>query len=103
MMLQQDSPQDYVIGTGEDRSVRDFLEATFGLVGLDWEPYVEVDPRYLRPTDVELLRADAGKARAELGWEPEFSFEDLVDDMVVADFAEVGLTLEEARSRASAP
>ncbi len=101
MMLQQDSPQDYVIGTGEDRSVRDFLEATFGLVGLDWEPYVEIDPRYLRPTDVELLRADAGKAKAELGWEPEISFEDLVDDMVVADFAEVGLTLEEARSRAA--
>jgi len=68
----------------------------------DEERYVEVDPRYLRPTDVELLRADAGKARAELGWEPEFSFADLVDDMVVADFAEVGLTLEEARSRAAA-
>ena len=102
MMLQQEAPQDYVIGTGEDRSVREFLEATFGHVGLEWEPYVEIDPRYLRPTDVELLRADAGKARADLGWEPEISFADLVDDMVVADFAEVGLTLDEARSRAAA-
>ncbi len=102
LMLQQDSPpRDYVVGTGEDRSVREFLDAAFGLVGLEWEPYVEIDRRYFRPTDVEWLRADPAKAISELGWKPEFSFEDLVDDMVVSDLAAVGLTMDEARARAA--
>jgi GDPmannose 4,6-dehydratase len=101
LMLQQDKPEDYVVGTGEDHSVGEFLDEAFGLVGLDWKPHVEIDPRYFRPTEVDFLRADASKARAELGWKPEFSFEDLVEDMVVSDLADLGLTIDEARSRAS--
>ena len=101
LMLQQDAPRDYVVGTGEDRSVREFLNAAFGIVGLEWEPYVEIDPRYIRPTDVDQLRADPAKAISELGWKPEFSFEDLVDEMVVTDLAAAGLTLDEAKARAA--
>ncbi len=101
MMLQQNTPRDYVIGTGEDRSVRDLLDAAFSVVGLDWEPYVEIDPRYFRPTDVDFLKADAAKARSELGWKPDFTFEDLVEEMVVSDLADLGLTVDEARARAN--
>jgi GDPmannose 4,6-dehydratase len=101
MMLQQDTPEDYVVGTGEDHSVAEFLDAAFGMVELDWEPYVEVDPRYFRPTEIDFLKADASRARSELGWKPEFTFEGLVEDMVVSDLNESGLTLDEARSRAA--
>jgi GDPmannose 4,6-dehydratase len=102
MMLQQDVPRDYVIGTGESRSVRDFCELAFGLVGLDWERHVEVDPAYFRPTEVEDLCADASRAREELGWVPEISFEELVRSMVESDLAAERLTLDSARSLVSA-
>ncbi len=98
LMLQTSTPTDYVIGTGESRSIRDFLDASFGLVGLDWAQHVEIDPRYFRPTEVEHLEADASLARAELGWVPEVSFDQLVLEMVEADLAAVGLTLDEART-----
>jgi GDPmannose 4,6-dehydratase len=91
LMLQQDEADDYVIGTGEAHSVRDFVEAAFSYVGLDWQAYVEVDTRYLRPTEVDFLRADASKARRKLGWEPRVSFRDLVAIMVDADMAAIGL------------
>ncbi|RMF90006.1 MAG: GDP-mannose 4,6-dehydratase, partial [Nitrospinota bacterium] len=90
-MLQQDTPEDYVIGTGEAHSVREFVEAAFAYVGLDWQEYVEIDPRYLRPTEVDSLRADASKARAGLGWEPKISFQELVAIMVDADMEALGL------------
>jgi GDPmannose 4,6-dehydratase len=102
MMLQQDVPRDYVIGTGESHSVRDFCELAFGMVGLDWERHVEVDPAYFRPTEVEDLCADASRAREELGWVPEISFEELVRSMVESDLAAERLTLDSARSLVSA-
>lgn len=102
LMLQADEPQDYVIGTGEAHTVREFLTAAFESVGLDWEPFVQIDPAYFRPTEVDFLQADASRARAELGWVPEVSFEELVLDMVASDLAEVGITFEEARERVAA-
>jgi GDPmannose 4,6-dehydratase len=85
MMLQQDSPDDYVIGTGEAHSPREFLEEAFGYVGMDWKKYVEIDPRYFRPTEVDYLLSDPAKARARLGWEPKIKFSELVRIMVDAD------------------
>ena len=99
MMLQADEPQDYVIGTGESHAVRDMVELAFGHVGLDWEPYVRIDPAYFRPTEVEHLHADPSRAFNELGWKPRTSFQELVEDMVEADLAAHGLTLDAARSR----
>ncbi|MEC8927621.1 MAG: GDP-mannose 4,6-dehydratase [Verrucomicrobiota bacterium] len=84
-MLQQDKPDDYVIATGETHSVREFLNATFRHVNLDWEKHVEIDPRYFRPTEVDLLIGDASKAREQLGWEPRIKFEELAQLMVDAD------------------
>lgn len=101
-MLQMDEPDDYVIGTGEAHTVREFCERAFSIVGLDWEAFVEVDPSYFRPTEVEYLQADTTKAREVLGWKPETTFEALVELMVVSDLAEVGLSLEEARKQAPA-
>lgn len=98
MMLQTDEPDDYVIGTGESRSVREFLQVAFGLVGLDWEPFVTIDPAYFRPTDVELLQADPSKATEQLGWRPETTFSQLVELMIVHDLGEVDLDLSSARS-----
>ncbi|RMF90430.1 MAG: GDP-mannose 4,6-dehydratase, partial [Nitrospinota bacterium] len=72
-------------------SVREFVEAAFAYVGLDWQEYVEIDPRYLRPTEVNNLRADASKARDRLGWEPKISFQELVAIMVDADMEALGL------------
>ena len=86
LMLQQQAPEDYVIATGETRSVRDFLGLAFGRLGLDWEDHVEIDPRYFRPAEVDLLLGDASKAREHLGWEPMVSFEELVNMMVDADW-----------------
>jgi GDPmannose 4,6-dehydratase len=91
LMLQQEEPGDYVIGTGEAHSVREFVEETFGYVALDWRDHVRVDPRYYRPTEVELLVADASKARRELGWQPRVTFRHLVRVMVDADMDAVGL------------
>jgi GDPmannose 4,6-dehydratase len=85
LMLQQDNPDDYVIATGESHSVKEFLELAFGYQGLDWKDYVEIDPRYFRPTEVDFLQGDASKARRNLGWEPRVNFRDLVKLMVDAD------------------
>jgi GDPmannose 4,6-dehydratase len=89
MMLQRENPSDYVIGTGEAHSVREFVETAFDYVGLDWKKYVAVDRRYMRPAEVENLRADWTKAREELGWRPTVRFEELVRIMVDADLNEV--------------
>ena len=93
LMLQQDAPGDYVIGTGESHSVREFTELAFAHAGLDWTEFVETDPRYLRPAEVDSLCADASKARRVLGWEPAVGFEELVKIMVDADLAAVERTL----------
>ncbi len=85
LMLQQDKPDDYVVATGETHSVREFLEAAFGHVNLDWKKYVAMDERYLRPSEVDLLLGDASKARRQLGWAPKTKFQDLVKLMVDAD------------------
>lgn len=85
LILQQDEPDDYVIATGESHSVKEFLEEAFSCAGLDWREYVEVDPRYFRPTEVDSLLGDASKARKRLGWEPRIRFKELVKLMVDAD------------------
>jgi GDPmannose 4,6-dehydratase len=84
-MMQQDQPEDYVIATGETYSVRDFLEEAFSYAGLKWESHVEIDPRYFRPTEVDLLQGDASKARTKLGWSPRVGFKELVHMMVDSD------------------
>lgn len=86
-MIQQPTPDDYVIATGETRSVRDFLDAVFGYLNLDWHKYVEIDPRLFRPTEVDLLLGDASKARKVLGWEPKTSFGELVQMMVESELS----------------
>jgi len=91
LMLQQDRPTDLVFGTGESRSVREFVQEAFGYVGLDWRQHVEVDPRYFRPTEVSLLQADASEAKRRLGWQPRVTFRDLVKIMADADLEAVGL------------
>jgi GDPmannose 4,6-dehydratase len=88
-MLQRDEPRDYVIGTGETHSVRELCEVAFGHVGLDWQQYVKVDPRFVRPAEVDVLLADARQARQDLGWAPQVSFEQLVKMMVDADLERV--------------
>jgi GDPmannose 4,6-dehydratase len=88
-MLQQDRPDDYVIGTGHSHSVREFAEAAFAHAGLDWRDYVVIDARYLRPAEVDDLRADASKARRVLDWQPEVDFQQLVALMVDADVADL--------------
>jgi GDPmannose 4,6-dehydratase len=87
LMLQQDRPDDYVIATGETHSVREFCEAAFAHAGLDWQQYVEIDQRYFRPAEVDLLIGNAAKAKKQLGWEPRTRFKDLVRLMVDADIA----------------
>ena len=87
LMLQQDAPDDYVVSTGRTHSVRDFVQRAFAAVELDWERHVVVDPRYYRPAEVDLLVGDPAKARRVLGWEPEVTFEELVERMVRADLA----------------
>jgi len=89
LMLQQDAPDDYVIGTGEAHTVREFVELAFGAVDLDWKEYVEIDPRYFRPAEVDYLLADASKANRILGWEPTVTFEKLVHLMVEADMRDL--------------
>jgi GDPmannose 4,6-dehydratase len=85
LMLQQPRPDDYVVATGRTHSVRDFVRLAFAAADLDWERYVVVDPRFYRPAEVDVLVGDASKAYRELGWEPEVSFERLVETMVLAD------------------
>jgi GDPmannose 4,6-dehydratase len=102
LMLQQDEPDDYVIGTGESHTVREFCERAFGIVGLHSEPFVRVDPAYFRPTEVEYLQADPSKASSKLGWKPETTFDELVELMVVHDLGELGVSLDRAREEAAA-
>ena len=85
-MLQQDTPEDYVVATGETHSVREFLDEVFGRLGLDWNKHVEIDPRYFRPAEVDLLLGDAGKAKRVLGWTPKVTFKDLAKMMTDADW-----------------
>lgn len=87
LMLQQDQPDDFVIATGEPHSVREFVQAAFDVVGLDWEKYVVIDPRFYRPAEEHTLTGDASKARSRLGWQPRVRFPELVRRMVLADIA----------------
>lgn len=99
LMLQQEKPDDYVLGTGETHSVEDFVDDAFSYAGLDKEKHVRIDPKYLRPTEVDLLIADTSKAKNELGWEPKVTFKDLVRIMVDADMESIGLkTLGEGKA-----
>ncbi len=97
LMLQQDKPDDYVIATGESHSVREALDVAFGTLGLDWHKFVEVDPRYYRPTEVDHLCGDASKAKAKLGWQPRVRFRELIEMMVKSDEADVRATLQGRR------
>lgn len=90
LMLQQDEPGDYVIATGETHSVREFAEAAFAAVNLDWREYVKTDPAFYRPTEVDLLVGDASRAKEKLGWRPKVTFQELVGIMVEADLERVG-------------
>ena len=92
-MLQQDQPDDYVVATGETHSVREFLDEAFGLVGMDYRDRVEIDPRYFRPAEVDLLIGDASKALRQLGWSAQTTFKGLVRIMLEADLKELGLKL----------
>ena len=85
LMLQQSEPDDYVVATGETHSVREFVELAFGAAGLDWKKYVVLDPKFLRPAEVELLVGDPAKAKKKLGWAPKVSFQELIKMMVDAD------------------
>ena len=85
LMLQQDEPDDYVVATGKTYSVREFVEKVFNRLELDWEKYVEIDPRYFRPTEVETLLGDPTKAKEKLGWTPRITFKELVAEMVRED------------------
>jgi GDPmannose 4,6-dehydratase len=89
MILQQDEPDDFVIATGEHRTVRELVSMAFGMVGLDWEQYVEIDKAFIRPSEVNDLQGDATKARERLGWEPTVNFEQMIREMLASD-----LTLE---------
>ena len=91
LMLQQEEPDDYVVATGVTHSVREFLDLAFDYVNLDWNKYVEFDPRYLRPAEVDLLIGDATKTKQKLGWTPAVAFEELVKIMVDADLAALGI------------
>ncbi len=93
LMLQQAEPDDYVIATGESHSVREVLDVAFGALGLDWKPYVEIDPRYFRPTEVDHLCGDASRAREKLGWAPKVGFRELIEMMVRADEEDVRETM----------
>jgi len=91
MMLQQDKPDDYVIATGIQWTIRQLVELAFGLVGLDWEKYVEVDRAYFRPAEVPDLCGDPSKARARLGWRPKITFEQLIREMLESDLSALGV------------
>jgi GDPmannose 4,6-dehydratase len=91
-ILQHERGDDFVVGTGQSNSVRDFVEEAFSYAGLDWKEHVKIDPKYFRPTEVENLFADASRAKKLLGWEPKIAFKELVRIMVDADMEEAGLT-----------
>jgi GDPmannose 4,6-dehydratase len=98
LMLQQDQPDDYVVGTGESHSVREFVETAFALVDLDWRDYVVIDRSYFRPAEVDSLRADASKARTELDWTPTVGFRELIRLMVEADIHALETAMKGGRS-----
>jgi GDPmannose 4,6-dehydratase len=102
LMLQQDEPEDFVVATGESRSVRDFARLAFARLGMDYRQYIEPDPRYFRPSEVDHLLGDASKARRQLGWRPRVGFEELVHMMVDADLEWVQGN-KKGHTRASAP
>ena len=93
LMLQQDKPDDYVVATGESHSVEECLDVAFGTLGIDWHKYVEIDPRYYRPTEVDHLHGDPSKAMRVLGWKPKVSFKGLIEMMVKADEEDVRTSL----------
>ncbi len=97
-MLQQDEPDDFVIATGETHTVRELCEAAFGHLGLDYQQHVEIDPRYFRPAEVDLLIGDPAKAKAKLGWQPQVTFKELVRLMTEADLADL-----QSKHRPAAP
>ena len=99
LMLQQDHPDDYVVATGETHTVREFLDVAFGHLGLDWKRYVKIDPRYSRPTEVDLLIGDSAKARRPLGWKPTVDFHQLGIMMVEADVEAERLKMQGTASR----
>lgn len=86
LMMQQDTPDDYVLGSGDTHSVREFLEVAFGTIGLNYKDYVKINPKFYRPVDVNLLHADATKAQNALGWKPVISFGEMIDRMVQSDY-----------------
>jgi GDPmannose 4,6-dehydratase len=98
LMLQQDEADDYVVATGETHSIREFLDIAFGYVNLDWHDYVEFDPRYLRPAEVDLLIGEPTKVKQKLGWSPSVTFEELVALMVEADLRALGLSSSNGQS-----
>ncbi len=97
LMLQQDTPDDYVVATGETHSIREFLDIAFSYVNLDWHDYVVFDPRYLRPTEVDLLIGDPSKATTKLGWQPSVDFPGLVKLMVDSDLSALGLNSQKRK------
>ncbi len=99
LMLQQDHPDDYVVATGETHTVREFLDVAFGHLGLDWQRYVRIDPRYYRPTEVDLLIGDPAKAQRQLGWKPTVDFHQLGIMMVEADMDAERLKMQGTASR----
>ena len=103
LMLQQETPDDYVVATNELYSVRDFCEKTFGQLGLNYEDHVEIDPRYYRPAEVDLLLGDSTKAYEQLGWKPQTSFDQLVEMMVKKDLgiAQQELVVKETQLRSN--
>jgi GDPmannose 4,6-dehydratase len=94
LMLQQDKPDDYVIATGETHTVRDLLEAAFRYAGLNYEDYVVIDPRFIRPAEVDVLHGDSSKARETLGWNPKINFRQLIEMMVDADMEKVKMEMK---------
>jgi GDPmannose 4,6-dehydratase len=103
LMLQQETPDDYVIASGVDRSVRDLIEVAFGLVGLEWRKYVEIDQAYMRPAEVPDLRGDPSKARAKLGWVPRISFEEMIREMLQHDLEALGVKADQYLQAGQAP
>jgi len=90
-MLEQETPDDYVIASGVSRSVKDLVETAFGMVGLDWTQYVQVDPAYVRPAEVSNLCGDARRARERLGWVPKITFDGMIREMLECDMQAVGV------------
>jgi GDPmannose 4,6-dehydratase len=95
LMLQQDEPDDYVVATGEHRTVRELVVTAFSMVGLDWEQYVEIDQAYIRPSEVNDLQGDATKARVQLGWKPTVTFEEMIREMLESDLALEGVVAKD--------